>query len=968
MNSPIISKDELCQILANTLSSNDNQRKPAEERISIWKKQKYFSSILIDIISDTSSPPSLISNDIRLAACVTFKNVVIAQLNDQSVLKIISVIVSLIARSDYPSTWPNLVNFLLELFEKGNDVCKRTSLVTIKYVVNELASKRTYPLDRAIFYRFSKDLFNYFKVFWEEGSRLIINILQQREPCVTHHRTLVELFYYCSKILRRVIQYGFVEYQENEDIVAFFNILLNNLSQIVILRDKNGLNLISELVDKYIIINQKIVLRAQSQIPLSFVKFLPMTLTYFSNQIVQYNPHEKNLLLPEPLEAAFVQALLFVKSVVDSDTFQSDYLDPDTDEKQPMGSINNNSKDNVLGPIQVAQNMIKSHFNYDQLSQILKALVSNYLIINKQDLDMWEESPEEYIRHMDSEDSQTELKPCAYNLFIILMRHFHADSVSIVISMLEYVIQQVPVSDQQLLLRESCYMTIGLGYYELYDKVNFSSLFSNVFIRELQNPDNRYKIIKRRILWLMSYWAGKIPEELKVSVVQALLECINNNDIVIALTAMDALKAYIDDLEFNFEGYKPFVDMTFSSFIKLFNRTVDVETRCNLLTSLGVIFIKFLDNVKPFSRSVLELFSICWNGGQAEPMLKSSIVRCVTLFLQALNSDPTEFFEFLLPVIDHSTKPKTEESVYLLEDGLDLWFNTMVRVPTMNQILLAMFGNIVETMKQTIDYSEICLKILDTYILLGSNGFFQVYGMEVVQMIERLIGDIDEKATNMIIKPIDRILQKFPVEGAILMEPIFLKLFNILLFQEEPSNIVVVQYLAVFARLITNNTEAFFRFVDKQPLINYQSIGVFNLNQLYKAFLELWIDKTDSIGESEQRKLSAIAFCKLITVPREEMLEHIGQLITITVGMRADIDPSILSNPYCDDGTLLGDSSGVDIQSKGLLVIDPLSTIDLRSYLYQCMMESANVLGRPKFEQAISNVDKTVINLAIPNK
>lgn len=83
--------------------------------------------------------------------------------------------------------------------------------------------------------------------------------------------------------------------------------------------------------------------------------------------------------------------------------------------------------------------------------------------------------------------------------------------------------------------------------------------------------------------------------------------------------------------------------------------------------------------------------------------------------------------------------------------------------------------------------------------------------------------------------------------------------------------------LAVFARLVLHNATAFQQFLAAaEPNIAQTAAapaGAGPLGQrLLLVLVDLWMDKFDSIGQPQARKLSALALCVLLTLPVPEVL------------------------------------------------------------------------------------------------
>ncbi|EGC37408.1 hypothetical protein DICPUDRAFT_150014 [Dictyostelium purpureum] len=1003
----------IVEILTTCLNCNNDVRKAAEDQLVHLKKQQGFSKYLLEIFGDQN-----IFYGARHLAAISFKSLVIAHWKKGSLfteeekniyrdkllvllnnpnetctegIEILAVSIGKIARNDYPSQWPNLMNVLLEIFEKStSDRVKITSLRVIKFVIKEVASKRWFG-DRDFFTQLSKNTFGYFINVWKDGTKKLIELLISSQDLGQYKTSLIMLLNSITKILRRVVEYGYTDYQSSEEICKYYFDIFSIVPEIMKYRLTIKDSSVLELIDKFVFLNQKILLRSQHVQPLSFIKLLTPTLQFFSNQILLFNPHDtskKEWNSSKQFLLVITQGINFMREVVNCSSYQSSYDDPDQDEIERIGTLaEKNQNKEHLTPINLAQNSIKGFFNHDNLSSILKALVSNCLIINSEEMERWESEPEEYIQELQVEDVYFELKPASYNLFILLMRHFHEDCVDIVIKMLEYITspsfdsRQVQLNTEQICLKEACYMTIGLGYYDLIEKVNFSDIFLKVFVPELQSTDPRFKIIKRRILWLVCYWIGKIPDQLKDDLVRLLLGFLKDSDMVVALTAMDAVKSYIDDLEFDYVAYQPYLQDTLQLIIGLFNRTYSATAKSNLLAALGIIFIKFNENIKPFTPLIYKLFESLWNNGEEEAMVKSAVLRSFSFFLQALNNDPTLFFPLLLPIINFSISDK-DSVLYLREDGLELWFQTMVRVPSLNSsntALLELFNHWPTIMSETLEFGEQCFKILDTYLLLGQIDFLRFYGSKVSYTIESVLDESFHDWYERVIKSIDRILQIVqPTTDAIIMlEACINKILKMVICgNEEDNSIVMVDYLSVFSRILTMDPTAFFKILDHIPLQYFKqdseddSLGSKPIpttrKELYSTFFDTYFEMIDRTGSLEQRKLIGIGLSNLLTVPREEVLELLGTIISMVVGVRGDL-VDVTQDSYCNDGTVLSqETSGVQIQADKIFNNDPINKINLSTYLYQKIQESSNVFGIQNFENAIKNVHPSVLELAKP--
>jgi hypothetical protein len=166
-----------------------------------------------------------------------------------------------------------------------------------------------------------------------------------------------------------------------------------------------------------------------------------------------------------------------------------------------------------------------------------------------------------------------------------------------------------------LLLRDSCYSAIGWGAYNLYEKINFVDWFKKELIKEIEIKDPRYRIIRRRVCWLLGRWVEKI-----------------NRDLVLQLTSISALKSFFDDCQFFKQDFAPFLDPFIKRVFVLIRTSQEEETKLKLLHLLALIIEKmdeYVSIIRSFNSSQLDT-SICGNNHAMLADHVESIQECHT--------------------------------------------------------------------------------------------------------------------------------------------------------------------------------------------------------------------------------------------------------------------------------------------------------------------------------------------------
>ncbi|CAM5144995.1 unnamed protein product, partial [Natator depressus] len=85
-----------------------------------------------------------------------------------------------------------------------------------------------------------------------------------------------------------------------------------------------------------------------------------------------------------------------------------------------------------------------------------------------------------------------------------------------------------------LLIKDAVYNAVGLAAYELFDSVDFDQWFKNQLLAELQVSHNRYKPIRRRVIWLIGQWISvKFKSDLRPMLYEAIRNLLQDQDLVI---------------------------------------------------------------------------------------------------------------------------------------------------------------------------------------------------------------------------------------------------------------------------------------------------------------------------------------------------------------------------------------------------------------------------------------------------
>ena len=118
-------------------------------------------------------------------------------------------------------------------------------------------------------------------------------------------------------------------------------------------------------------------------------------------------------------------------------------------------------------------------------------------------------------------------------------------------------------------------------------QIDFDSWLVNGVKQELSvSSKSNYRIIRRRMIWLIGRWSGvKLAPENRPLIYELLLPALKSDeDLVVRLTAAKSLKIVIDDFEFSVEEVKPHLEVIFDSLFCLLKQVEECDTKVSAVS------------------------------------------------------------------------------------------------------------------------------------------------------------------------------------------------------------------------------------------------------------------------------------------------------------------------------------------------------------------------------------------------
>lgn len=659
------------QVLTQATSQDTTVLKPAEEQLKQWETQPGFYSVLLNIFTNHT-----LDINVRWLAVLYFKNGIdrywrrvaphalseeekstlraglITNFNEpiNQIATQIAVLIAKVARLDCPRQWPELIPTLIESVKVQDDLRQHRALLTFYHVTKTLASKRL-AADRKLFYDLASGIYNFACSLWNHHTDTFLQQVSSGNEAVvlsSLERTLLSL-----KVLRKLTVNGFVEPHKNMEVMGFLHGIFDRLKQFLECSRSIGTdNVCRDRLEKTIILFTKVLLDFLDQHPFSFTPLIQRSLE-FSVSYVFTEVGEG-----VTFERFIVQCMNLIKMIVKNYAYK------------PSKNFEDSSPETLE-----AHKIKMAFFTYPTLTEICRRLVSHYFLLTEEELTMWEEDPEGFTVEETGGDSwKYSLRPCTEVLFIDIFHEYNQTLTPVLLEMMQTLQGPTNVEDMNaLLIKDAVYNAVGLAAYELFDSVDFDQWFKNQLLPELQVIHNRYKPLRRRVIWLIGQWISvKFKSDLRPMLYEAICNLLQDQDLVVRIETATTLKLTVDDFEFRTDQFLPYLETMFTLLFQLLQQVTECDTKMHVLHVLSCVIERVNVQIRPYVGCLVQYLPLLWKQSEEHNMLRCAILTTLIHLVQGLGADSKNLYPFLLPVIQLSTDVSQPPHVYLLEDGLEL--------------------------------------------------------------------------------------------------------------------------------------------------------------------------------------------------------------------------------------------------------------------------------------------------------
>lgn len=778
----------------------------------------------------------------------------------------ISVWIANIARSDFPTYWPSLINDLCDAVRLQDQVIMLHALVTLDMVLKQLASRRLMS-DRNSLYQVAPKIFAILHDHFISHLQMLVANQTMPQMLQTSFRVVER----CLKSFRRLLEYGCRTIDHLPLVSSVFTKLLQ-LPEVFMRGAAGGTDMQVRLSH----LAAKLIRSTQEHHPIGFQPFLSSFMELYFQTIVSFD-------FTVSADRVCYQAALFIRNILSSMSYDISYVN--------IVRFNEGKRANVPSPEGISgdgcRHIVLSFFDENRVNVLIEAMISKIFTLSERELETWASDPEALVQEEEAADWGTEsLRHECEEIFKILLLRDKARVVPMILQLTE----SIP-NDKPLLL-DACYRAVGRAVYDVQGAFDFevwlNGRLRNILCADCSNNLGE-RIIQARTAWLVGQFVEQLTRDSRLVVTPLLvrLMSVTDGDRVVALTAAKALQMLVDDMGFHSGDFAPHLETCIISSFRLVFAADTAATKRDLIGIVSSI----IERSRPqFVIPVINLIATSlpglWQQGQSpisivnnhssmgdyrlspengmdsgdKNLLRTSIVTLLTTVCRKTGSAALQsqaMRKTVFEVIDFAVDlGKGKGGHFMMEEGCELWTVVVSSSKEYSQELAMLFPKTLAILGLDFDNLKEVFRLMEEYALVGKEQFMTQYGGSMLQTLEKVLDSVKERGCLAAIEIMDLLLQLFPTDGVRFIGRVLRVCMDKVLSRQE-GQVMTSAFVALLARACVINV------ADLESL-------VLEGNELVTVQLvDSLINCVDSVYKLHRRKLVVLAVCGLAKRYRE---------------------------------------------------------------------------------------------------
>ncbi|KAL8284260.1 hypothetical protein RQP46_005009 [Phenoliferia psychrophenolica] len=295
--------------------------------------------------------------------------------------------------------------------------------------------------------------------------------------------------------------------------------------------------------------------------------------------------------------------------------------------------------------------------------------------------------------------------------------------------------------------------------------IDFDAWLVETLAPEAVGTDSNYRIIRRRIAWLVGKWVEEDlkPETLR-KIYSLLVHLLGRNastDTAIRLTAARSLAKCGDTWDFDSAVFIPFLPAAIEEIVSLLGEVTLPDSQMRLNQTLGVVIDRVQAAITPYAQRLAEILATLW-AVATENHFQTSVLVTLTKLAEALGEQSRGLHAQACPIILLSVDPSLPAHVYLQEDGLELWQVLLRRSDSLSQEMLSLLPLLLSLLSSGTDVLPRVLRILESYLLLDASRVLQLCSNDLFVSFENLLGDLNIEPLKAVLRAMEAVFSTAP--------------------------------------------------------------------------------------------------------------------------------------------------------------------------------------------------------------
>ncbi|RYO87619.1 hypothetical protein DL762_004163 [Monosporascus cannonballus] len=665
----------------------------------------------------------------------------------------------------------------------------------------------------------------------------------------------------------------------------------------------------------------------------------------------------------------------------------------------PSQTIKYRSRD-VIEEQKEAIDVVRKDLLTDALiTQMANVIITNLFIFRKSDLEAWEEDPEEWEQQEESQGSawEWEVRPCAEKLFLDLLTNYKALLLQPLLAYFATV--RDPRAD--IGAKEAVYTAMGLAAPLVHEEFDFDDVLKSTIVGDAQLTVPYCQVIRRRIGILLSQWtpvrATKESRPLIYEIYRRFLDPNDsNNDIVVRITAGRQLKAVVDEFGFDGEMFLPFASDVLTELVRLLQGVVVEETKLAILETTRSLIERMETHVSGFGDFIITALPGVWDSaGELGFMLKQAVMAILQALVVSMKSDSQKYQPQILPLVAQATTIGSDLYLYLAEDALDLWYNTLLQSsPPLSAELLGLIEPAVGQLAANNEHVFQYTSIVGSYVILAPEVLLEDrFRKPVVNAFSAALNSKSREQLNITTKYMEAYIRYAHELGGnpglqFLVQDMLQTGFLSKILegihdayeahqtsgpnrkQPRVNNLGLTDYFVILSRITVIDPSIFMEMLT--------SFGP--IEQVWTWLSEEWFRSFDNTADVHRLKLNMLALTRLLELPQpvqDLVLAKLQDYFSMWTGVMVQVLGEGQTNP---DGTVpqgtvdtlvltekLPDTewdTPKDVKERALFSNDPVTTVQSLPFVKERLHRLVERIGglQAFHDNWLINVDRDVIN------